>query len=115
MKELYSVQMRQEINYVCLCHKCSISLAAALSNYSKSLNEVKAWFKQNVEPKGQVWGKRNSYVAPGPYHEYQADLFFITASQFENQEYKVGLSMIDVFCLSLAMCHKGGSKIGNRF
>ena len=39
-----------------------------------TLNEVKAWFKQNIQPKGQVWGKRNSYVAQGPYIEYQADL-----------------------------------------
>ena len=66
-------------------------------NPSITLNEVRWWFKQNVQPKGQVWGKRNSYIAPGPYHEYQADLFFITESQFEGQEYEVGLSMIDVF------------------
>ena len=25
-----------------------------------TLNEVKYWFKQNVQPKGQVWGQRNS-------------------------------------------------------
>ncbi len=62
-----------------------------------TLNEVKGWFKSNVEPKGQVWGVRNSYIAPGPYHEFQADLFFITTNQFKNQEYEVGLSMIDVF------------------
>ena len=24
------------------------------------LNTVKGWFKLNVQPKGQVWGKRNS-------------------------------------------------------
>ena len=40
-----------------------------------TLNEVKAWFKQNIQPKGQVLGKRNSYVAQGPFIEYQADLF----------------------------------------
>ena len=62
-----------------------------------TLNEVKAWFKQNIQPKGQVWGKRNSYVAQGPYIEYQADLFFVTKSQFANQTYENGLSMIDVF------------------
>ena len=43
-----------------------------------TLNEVKGWFKLNVQPNGQVWGKRNSYVAQGPFIEYQADLFFIT-------------------------------------
>ena len=62
-----------------------------------TLNEVKGWFKQNVQPKGQVWGERNSYIAPGPFHEYQADLFFVTKGQFADQEYEVGLSMIDVF------------------
>ena len=40
-----------------------------------TLNEVKGWFKLNVNPKGKVWGERNSYIAPGPFHEYQADLF----------------------------------------
>ena len=39
-----------------------------------TLNLVKGWFKLNVEPKNQVWGKRNSYVAQNAYHEYQADL-----------------------------------------
>ena len=62
-----------------------------------TLNEVKGWFKLNIQPKGQVWGKRNSYVAQGPYVEYQADLFFVTKSQFDNQIYDTGLSMIDVF------------------
>ena len=50
-----------------------------------TLNEVKYWFKQNVQPKGQVWGQRNSYVAPGPYHEFQADLFFVTEGQFADR------------------------------
>jgi hypothetical protein len=62
-----------------------------------TLNEVKYWFKQNVQPKGQVWGKRNSYVAPGPYHEFQTDLFLVTENQFKDQEFEYGLSMIDVF------------------
>ena len=40
-----------------------------------TLNLVKGWFKLNVQPTNQVWGKRNSYVAPNAYHEYQADMF----------------------------------------
>ena len=40
-----------------------------------TLNTVKGWFKLNVQPKMQVWGKRNSYVAPHAFFEYQADLF----------------------------------------
>ena len=51
-----------------------------------TIKTVRYWFKLNVQPKGQVWGKRNSYVAQGPYIEYQADLFFITknSSQTKN-------------------------------
>jgi hypothetical protein len=66
-------------------------------NPTITLNEVRGWRKQNIQPKGQVWGKRNSYVAPNAYHEYQADLIFITEGRFENQEYEAGLTMIDVF------------------
>jgi hypothetical protein len=62
-----------------------------------SLNLLKGWFKLNVDPKGQVLGKRNSYVAPNAYHEYQSDLFFVTPKQFKNQKFTIGLSMIDVF------------------
>ena len=42
-----------------------------------TLNEVKGWFKQNIQPKNQVWGKKNSYVAPHAYFEYQVDLCFV--------------------------------------
>ena len=41
-----------------------------------TLNTVMVWFKLNVQPKGQVWGERNSYVAPHAFFEYQVDLFF---------------------------------------
>ena len=51
-----------------------------------TIKTARYWFKLNVQPKGQVWGKRNSYVAQGPFIEYQADLFFITknSSQTKN-------------------------------
>ena len=62
-----------------------------------TLDWVRGWFKKNVERTRQVGGAKNSYVAPRAYHEYQADLFFITDKQFPNQDYPVGLSMIDVF------------------
>ena len=62
-----------------------------------TLELVKSWLKKNVEPTRQVGGARNSYVAPHAGFEYQADLFFMTDKQFPNQDYKAGLSMIDVF------------------
>ena len=62
-----------------------------------TLELVKGWLKKNIEPSRQVGGAHNSYVAPRAYHEYQADLFFVTAKQFPNQDYPAGLSMYDVF------------------
>ena len=62
-----------------------------------TLDWVRGWFKKNVERTRQVGGAKNSYVAPRAFHEYQADLFYITDKQFPNQNYPFGLSVIDVF------------------
>ncbi len=72
-------------------------LDAKVINPSITLDWVKNWFRLNVQPKWQVGGAQNSYVAPRAYHEYQADLFFITAKQFPNQDFPYGLSVYDVF------------------
>ena len=58
---------------------------------------VKEFLKKNVEVTRQVGGQKNSFVAPEAFHEYEADLFFITDRQFPDQQYPVGLSVIDVF------------------
>ena len=58
------------------------------------LDDVKEWFKLNVEQKTNYSGQ-NSYVAQKPYEEYQVDLFFI--NDLENQKVKVGMLMIDIF------------------
>ena len=50
-------------------------LEAKAINPRITLDWTKAWFKKNVEPKNQVWGKRNSYVAPHAFFEYQVGLF----------------------------------------
>ena len=62
-----------------------------------TLDWVRVWFKKNVERTKQVGGARNSYVAPRAYHEYQMDLFYITDRQFPNQDFPIGLAVIDVF------------------
>ena len=67
-----------------------------------TLDWVRGWFRNNIERTKQVGGAKNSYVAPRAYHEYQGDLFFITERQFENQEYPIGLSVVDVL-LSLQL------------
>ena len=58
------------------------------------IDDVKQWFKENLEKKTQLKGF-NSFVAPYNNYEYQFDLFFI--NDLENQEYKVGAAMIDIF------------------
>ena len=58
------------------------------------LDDIKNWFKENVEAKKQIKGM-NSFIAPYPYYEYQFDLFFI--NDLEKQKFKVGALMIDIF------------------
>ena len=61
---------------------------------SITLNDVKEWFKKNVEQKKQLRGQ-NSFIPPHPFYEFQMDLFFI--NDLEKQKYRVGLLMIDIF------------------
>ena len=61
---------------------------------SITLNDVKEWFKKNVEQKKQLRGQ-NSFIPPHPFYEFQMDLFFI--NDLENQKFRVGLLMIDIF------------------
>ena len=43
---------------------------------SINISDVKQFFNNNVEKKTNLKGY-NSFIAPHPYYEYQADLFFI--------------------------------------
>ena len=61
-----------------------------------TLDWVRDWFKKNVQRTKQLGGARNSYVEPRAYYEYQMDLFYITDRQFPNQDFPIGLAMIDV-------------------
>ena len=56
--------------------------------------DVKDWFDKNLVRKNNLKGY-NSYTANYPYDEYQMDLFFI--NDLEDQEYQIGLLMIDMF------------------
>ena len=63
---------------------------------SITLNDVKEWFKKNVEVKRKQRGF-NSFVAPYNSHTYQIDLFFMGKTDFENkQKFRAGLVLIDV-------------------
>ena len=59
-----------------------------------TINDVKEFFKNNIEKKTQLKGM-NSFVAPHAYYEYQLDLFFI--NDLENQKNRIGMAMIDIF------------------
>ena len=59
-----------------------------------TLNDVKEWFKKNVEQKKQLRGF-NSFVPNEPYWEYQLDLFFI--NDIPDQKFKVGVAVLDIF------------------
>jgi hypothetical protein len=64
---------------------------------SITLEFVKNWIDKNIVKTKQIGGTKNSYVAPQAYFEYQVDLFFITPNQMPKQNFRVGLSCIDVF------------------
>jgi hypothetical protein len=59
-----------------------------------AIDDVKNWFSNNVQKKNQLKGM-NSFVAPHPYYEYQLDLFSI--NDLEDQKFKIGMTMIDIF------------------
>ena len=61
---------------------------------SITLNDVKEWFKKNIEQKKQLRCK-NSFIAPHPCFEFQLDLFYI--NDIPNQQFKVGMVVIDIF------------------
>ena len=55
---------------------------------------LKSFFKKRQSRKKQIQGY-NSFIAPYPNYEFQIDLFFIT--DVDNQTYKVGMILIDIF------------------
>ena len=60
---------------------------------SIKIEDVKEWFNQNVVPSREPLGY-NSWIADHPRQEYQSDSFFFGS---EEEEYKIGLIVIDAF------------------
>ena len=58
--------------------------------------DVEEFFRRNVEEKRKPRGE-NSFVAPHAHFEYQVDLFFISKNDLENQKFRIGLVLIDIF------------------
>ena len=61
-----------------------------------TLNDVKQFFKTNIEQKKQLKGY-NSFIANEAKFEYQIDLFFISSKDFPNETYIGGVLCIDIF------------------
>ena len=61
---------------------------------SITMNDVKDFFEELVERKTQLRGF-NSGIAPYHTYEYQTDLLFI--NYLPNQDFKLGIIMIDAF------------------
>ena len=57
---------------------------------------LRSFFRKNVEEKRKPRGE-NSFVAPHAHFEYQLDLFFISKNDLENQKFRIGLVLIDIF------------------
>ena len=64
------------------------------------VSQKKMWkiffLRKNVEEKRKPRGE-NSFVAPHAHWEYQVDLFFISTKDLENQQFRIGLVLIDIF------------------
>ena len=63
---------------------------------SITLEDVNKFFRENVEQKRKPRGQ-NSFVAEHAFFEFQLDLFFISNNDLENQKFRVGLVLIDIF------------------
>ena len=60
-----------------------------------TMSDINEFFKKNVEQKRKPVGS-NSFVAPHSAYEYQMDLFFFI-KDLKDQEFRVGMLMIDIF------------------
>ena len=69
---------------------------ARVKDKTITMADVEEFFKKNVEEKRKPRGQ-NSFVAPHPYFEFQLDLFFISSNDLENQKFRIGLVLIDIF------------------
>ena len=69
---------------------------ARAKDASITKEDVEELFKKNVEEKRKPRGE-NSFIAPHAHWEYQVDLFFISSKDLENQKFRIGLVLIDIF------------------
>ena len=61
-----------------------------------TMSDVNEFFKNTVEEKRKMRGQ-NSFVAPHAFWEFQLDLLFIAKNDLENQKFRTGIILIDIF------------------
>ena len=69
---------------------------ARQKNKTITMSDVNEFFKKNGEEKRKMRGQ-NSFVAPHSFSEFQLDLCFISKNDLENQKFRIGLILIDIF------------------
>ena len=80
---------------------------------SITIEDVKLWIDKNTQRKTNLKGY-NSYVSPGPNHEYQIDLFFMSdLKNEEHQKYKLAMCAIDAFTRFLTVVPLKGKNEAN--
>ena len=68
------------------------------------MSDVNEFFKNNIEEKRKPRGQ-NSVVAPHAFWEFQLDLFFISINDLDNQTFRVGLILVDIFSKYATVIH----------
>ena len=63
---------------------------------SINMDDINKFFRENVEQKRKPRGQ-NSFIPSHSFFEFQLDLFFISNNDLENQKFRVGLVLIDIF------------------
>lgn len=72
--------------------------------------DVAAWFNKHRNINIKV-NRYNSYVANAPKEQYQTDLFFL--NDLEQQKFKIGLLMIDIFSKKMAVVPIADKTLGS--
>lgn len=60
------------------------------------MDDINKFFRENVEQKRKPRGQ-NSFIAHHAFFEFQLDLFFMSNNDLENQKFRVGLLLVDIF------------------
>ncbi len=64
---------------------------------TNTIENIKEWVERNTHRKSNLPGY-NSYISPGPKHEHQIDLFFMSdLKEAEQHNYKTAMCAIDSF------------------